>query len=793
MRHITVYPGLASDPHPTEVTFADLAENLTTDPGPGPCTTATCQGKDCPNKKATELWAPHRLSDPARGRKNDNVAETTLLAFDLDHSTEDACAAVLQKAQDNHWAVFAHTTHNHREGDGNACYRVVLDLSRPLKPSEHHAVRQRVADLLGLAVDTSTLDLARFYFGPTRPSDAPWDSAYLPGQPVDPDALHPAAKVITLDPLRARLLSVKSPESRELVRRALSGKPFAEPGQNRDATLLKLAGVVGLALPGSTPWEAIEGLFGASLRAMPQIAAPPYNDKLPWLDVFKAQWERSNHQKQVEEKAAAQNADLAQRLSRLTTPDPETNSTAPYTEEEMATWADRMGLPRLDRHWIIQKANVYWVLGPGGHYLPPRLQSELAPALRDDLSRSPVQMTYTGAKGQTVRKPVGEILMECCTVARKVMGDLTLQHSRYDTTDGTFYHAVTPLRPIKAAYHPQIDHWLKLLGPKVIEWVAAVTRLDRQCAALYLDGPPSAGKGLLANGLARLWTTGGPSNLKRIMSNFNADLTRCPLVFGDETLPREKDITARFRELVGSSTRTVNEKNVPEFPLRGAVRVLLAANNDNLFDVSNSDLSHEDVNAVAARVVHVKVSHEAVQYLEEMGGPAGVRDWIDRDMIAAHALWLAQNVALGESERFLVTGEGSEMVERLNTTSQGTGAVLSYLTAHLSDPKAALDDTIWVTDQGELLVNVDAFNDTLRWNVRVPGHQPLTVSQVAKSLRTVSKSQTTVPRRNPKGKQRRYWHVNEASLVSWAERQGTGDSERMRDLLKMNGAKEKHG
>ena len=642
-----------------------------------------------------------------------------------------------------------------------------------------------VADDLGLKADEATNDPARFYFLPTRPADAPWDSAHIPGTPVNPDTLRPAAKVITLDPLRARLLSVKSPESRALVKTALDGKPVAKPGENRNNTLLRLAGVIGLALPGDTTWETVDGLVGTSVRAIETL--PGDED---WVETFRNQWERANAQKKVEEEAQRQNADLARRLSSLTTPDPETNSTAPYTEEEMATWADRLGLPRLDRHWIIQKANQFWVLGPQGRYMRPRLLSELRVALRDDLARSPVPLTETGPKGGVRKRQVAEILDDHCTVARQVMGDLAIQHSRYDVQDGTFYHAVCPLRQIKPAFHPQIDHWLKLLGPKVIEWVAAAPRLDRQCAALYLEGPKSAGKGLLAAGLARLWTTGGPSNLKRIMSNFNADLTRCPLIFGDEALPREKDITARFRELVGSNHRTVNEKNVPEYPIRGAVRVILAGNNDNLFDVSSSDLSHEDVDAVAARIVHVKLNTDSVEYLKSLGGPTGVNDWIEKDLIAAHALWLAQNIQLGEQERFLVTGETNEMVERLNTTSGNTGAVLAYLTSHLSDTKADLDDTIWVTDSGELLVNVDAFQNAMKWSLRVPGCNPLTVSQVAKALRTVSKAQTTTPRRNAKGKQRRYWQVSESSLIGWAERTGTGDIERVRALLKQDAVKQ---
>src|SRR5690606_32527461 len=125
---------------------------------------------------------------------------------------------------------------------------------------------------------------------------------------------------------------------------------------------------------------------------------------------------------------------------------------------------------------------------------------------------------------------------------------------------------------------------------KLIDWVASVMRLDRQSCAIYIDGAPGVGKNLLATGLARLWHTGGASELGRVLEGFNDVLTQCPLVFADEALPQRRGITAELRRLIGSTARNLNRKFLPVCNLDGAIRLIIAGNNDRLLD-TGEDLS----------------------------------------------------------------------------------------------------------------------------------------------------------------------------------------------------------
>src|SRR5690606_19425682 len=92
-----------------------------------------------------------------------------------------------------------------------------------------------------------------------------------------------------------------------------------------------------------------------------------------------------------------------------------------------------------------------------------------------------------------------------------------------------------------------------------ISWV---TDLDQACMALYLDGVAGTGKSLLAKGLAQLWSD-APTTLDQAMGGFNDGLVSCPLVFADETLPKDSRGNTRtedLREFVQADRRPLRRK-----------------------------------------------------------------------------------------------------------------------------------------------------------------------------------------------------------------------------------------
>lgn len=146
-----------------------------------PCTMATCIGKECHWKMNSRhsnnpmAWSPVEISGT---RNNANVLSVHLLVLDLDHFT-----GTLSIPYEHVW----HTTHNNREND--RCVRVVLRLSRPVAAMSWRPFLAAAVRFLGVPADPTCKDLARIYFRPSHPLDAPHEAAHVAGSVLDVDAI----------------------------------------------------------------------------------------------------------------------------------------------------------------------------------------------------------------------------------------------------------------------------------------------------------------------------------------------------------------------------------------------------------------------------------------------------------------------------------------------------------------------------------------------------------------------------------------------------------------------------
>jgi hypothetical protein len=306
--------------------------------------------------------------------------------------------------------------------------------------------------------------------------------------------------------------------------------------------------------------------------------------------------------------------------------------------------------------------------------------------------------------------------------------------------------------------------------------VATVSRLDRQSCAVYIHGHKGIGKSLLPTGLARLWTTGGATELARVLEGFNSSLITCPLVFGDESIPQRKGITAELRRFIGSTKRTLSRKFLPDAQLDGAVRVMLAANNDRLLD-TGEELSAQDLDAIAERIYYLKVSKEPAEYLASLGGPPAVTPWINQDQIAEHSLWLRYNRKVNEGARFLVEGNPSEFHQHLATGNGAAGLVCEWLARWLADPNPSTGGHLLQCGRGELWVNTEALAKAASWDRYVPSVPVPTAARIGRALRALSLGTIAAQI----GSQHVSFHRVEASLIlSWVDRLQIGDSRQIR-------------
>ncbi len=275
----------------------------------------------------------------------------------------------------------------------------------------------------------------------------------------------------------------------------------------------------------------------------------------------------------------------------------------------------------------------------------------------------------------------------------------------------------------RARYHADVDRWLRAMFTPVdyelVEmWLAASVALEKPAPLLALIGPALHGKSLFADGLARLWSRSKAAMMSEAFGEFNEAVGYCPLIFADEEIPGDMTF-AWLREAITSRTRRVNRKGVSATDVLGCCRMILAANNDQVFRFAKMGvLTAADRDAIERRLLVVDVQPGAVDVLRESDTEA-----IADHRLAEHVLWLAQTVP--------VLGPGERMAAPANDGKRMLGPVLFNRQADVLARLRELLDTNGVIgggthpavvravdgEQGEVWVNVARVFDTFRGSV----------------------------------------------------------------------------
>lgn len=588
--------------------------------------------------------------------------------------------------------------------------------------------------------------------------------------------------------VKEALAGLQNPASKELMAKILAGESFAEPG-NRDTTLQRVASIVAYLAPDRSPQELATEVLGPSLATFSDVDSGQFTqaDRIEWAadKIARAQADARLDRVRTER----QNASILDGLTRTARAAPRRDQRlgpaphGPYSDTEIGKFAAQQNttVSGFQRRWIIQKGQSYYVYINGDYQIPlsameldVSLPRDLAPAVSNGF----IQLDTTNAKGEPRKKNTKELLADYASVARTVVTQLDLGYSYYDEETQTFYEACCPIRPLEPVYSPEVDRWLKLLGgamsDKLLDWVATVTQLTKQSAALYIQGTPGTGKSMLSQGLAKLWHKGGPTELVRVLGEWSGDMARCPLIVADEQIPQSfkgQRTSAELRSLIGSSSRTLSRKYLANSDLVGATRLILSANNADML-VFDETLSQHDLEAVAGRFLHIKTDNKAKTYLESIS----TEGWVDDDIIAKHALWLRDNRAVLPGRRFIVEGEASDVSKMLATRGGVAGRVAEWLVRCICDDRPTAGPTqkdLVRIGNGDYLVCTDAI--ITFWDYYVKSSHVPSTPQVGAALRNLS-----TDTRRPKGKNR-YYLIDLESICSWAESNLVGDPETIRE------------
>lgn len=386
---------------------------------------------------------------------------------------------------------------------------------------------------------------------------------------------------------------------------------------------------------------------------------------------------------------------------------------------------------------------------------------------------------------------VPRLLQDYGTSVDAVTLDYSADYTRYDGNRERIVESTLQRDPnLRPVYDEEIDRWLRLLfadrAEKGLDWLATFLRLDRSTCAIYIDGPPSIGKGMLAEGLSRFWRA-SPVPYKELMEGFQPSLTESPLIVADEKVPEDpfRDRgSSIFREVVGTGSFRINRKHRPKVDLVGFPRVMITANNADALQIHEA-LGEADIEAIKRRIGFVDTDVAAREYLERLAAEKGVavqdmtQAWVAGGGIAQHVLWLHENRDVEIGDRFLVEGWESDLTRNL-AISFGAAPLMGKFLARTIRDKRNIRGVRY--GEGSIYVNLDyvrqSWGTIMGESSRVPDDTAL-----MKALKVLSEGERTRLRPDEGSERRYYWAIDSSKVAKIAEEYYVTDAETIHSVV----------
>ncbi len=298
------------------------------------------------------------------------------------------------------------------------------------------------------------------------------------------------------------------------------------------------------------------------------------------------------------------------------------------------------------------------------------------------------------------QRPLGDLITEYGATVDGVERVAGLRGALYDPRVRKLKQGIYMLRDdLVAREHPEVQEWLELFGgsdvERFLDWCAALPRLDRACAALFIKGWRGSGKSMFLRGCSELWGMEGAADFKAMLADFNGAVLQSPVIAADEGIPAggRGDVTQIFRNAVANELHDITVKYRMPSKLRSYLRIMAMANDtkDLYFKGQESD---EAIDAIAQRIIYIEQDKSAPNFLKERGGRVHTESWVGKDRpgkIAQHLLWLSQTrtIAPTSDGRFLVEGVPTRFHHDMAHSQRGSStvavAISEELVSHLSD------------------------------------------------------------------------------------------------------------
>lgn len=734
---------------------------------------------------------------PGATRGNKGVVALHMLVLDLDEVSEDEVLSVCATIEEIGCAALLYTSWSHATKPWRC--RIVIPLSRPVKPEHWESCWSKSNDLFGGVADPQCTDQARIYFGPFAPpgTEDKHFTVVFKGEPLDVDLVMELDTVELPDgttqprPVaKLRLEQLKQFARQSLRRkghvadlatlllRVCEGEVFAEPGE-RDTIIFKLANMLGPRFIDFDP-ASIAVHFAPSLQLMSRAApdCPTVQDVEYKIERAQQEFRDTKLKQQI-----AKDNEYTKRIREAFQP-LGIDRSDPYTEEELASF----GTP----YWLIQKDSSYYFFFNGAYRGPYTDKESWCVAIRElaPARTAGIELFEITENGLVQPKSMRQLVVEYGTVADVVELDLTAQKASYDPMRRAIIEAPCPVRPLTPRYHEDVDQWLQLMVspedyPLLCRWLASLTWLVQPLVALFLVGAKAVGKSLLGAGISRLFTTLGPTALEDVFAAFNDAFARSPICFADETLPKDfkgNSKTEELRQFIQARERPFKRKFLPHAMIKGAARVLVASNNEELL-MTKANLTQEDMEAINDRYLYMRVRPEAAEFLKTVD----TERWVQGDAIAEHCLWLRDNLKWEPEGRFLIKPRDNAVFNTLATRSGLRASCLYWFCMYLldpgkfdADPRSNLLVRIF---QGRVLFNIQGVYKC--WDTYVSDSKTPSIGELSSAAKVLCDTKVSRPKLSDRqGKMVNYHILNIEYLILAAEQQGFAEPDQLREALK---------
>jgi Family of unknown function (DUF5906) len=721
--------------------------------------------------------------DSATALKAVNVVNVHALSLDLDKGGPEALAFTLRKLQADGLCFAWFTTHSHDPENGKLKFRIFVPFASPVKGSEYKRIFQRARRVYTKESDASVCDPSRRFY---RNSYHPWRESskrcgFVDGAALDPDYVLGSAFEVAAIPEGIREVSPEvlrklskrwqqSPKPGRVdlgdrLKRVLDGVPFAGEGERNKTAFDLCRGLVETYTDISA--KAVSAIFRSSLERM-ALENPTGALQAEQIESMVERARESAAKARATGVASDRRQDdIAQCFAN--------GRDHAYTQEEISEMASSLGVTtgQLAKCWIMQCARDYYFVAPGAKIIEACHES-FANTSRVILAPAPIE-TYSPTETGLRLKTISEMLEAYSTPIREVRKSMIEQVPKIDLLSGTLTIPVCPLRPLTPKFDEHVDRWLRYLARDkydlLCKWIHFVPALRYPLAMLVLVGKGSAGKSLLAKGLARLFWEGPETKLSDVLGSFNATVEKCPVVFADEHLPRDsrgKEPIAQLRELIQSTTRYSNQKHKAQVPVDGALRLIVAANSHKILKIDD-ELSGDDAPAFAERLFDLTIDDTPGRFLASIGGRNHIdKHWIQEDLLACHFAYLIHECQYQWEGRFGIGQDSTELANKLIVRGGSRAKVCELFVKYFksgfgTDPnqlRVILDQ-----GRGRYFVHIDFVLDN--WDRVLRGQPPLSTYSVAQALEGLSLSRTDLL-----GDGARWYEIDLDKISTWARETG---------------------